>query len=105
MIAGLSVLVVSAARSSGCDTERTTVRLPRKTVVAGAGVGAIIGLGVALQHLSPGVTLLIFGLAVGLGVVAAAPILARPAAKAPKAPEPDTDPMPALYRCHGAPAR
>jgi MFS family permease len=43
----------------------------------------VIGLGIVLQHLSPRVTLLLFGLAVALGILAAAPILVRP---------PDTNP-------------
>ncbi len=38
----------------------------------------VIGLGVALQNLSPRVTLLIFGVVVGLGILAAAPVLVRP---------------------------
>lgn len=38
----------------------------------------VVGLGVALQHLSPRVTLLIFGVAVGTGILGAAPILVRP---------------------------
>jgi MFS family permease len=38
----------------------------------------IVGLGVALQHLSPEVTLLLFGVVVGLGILAAAPVLVRP---------------------------
>lgn len=38
----------------------------------------VVGLGVALQHLSPRVTLLTFGILVGLGILAAAPILVRP---------------------------
>jgi len=37
----------------------------------------VLGLGIALQYLSPQVTLLIFGLAVGLGILAAAPTLLR----------------------------
>jgi MFS family permease len=37
----------------------------------------VLGLGIALQFLSPEVTLLIFALAVGLGVLAAAPALLR----------------------------
>jgi MFS family permease len=37
----------------------------------------VLGLGIALQYLSPQVTLLIFALAVGLGVLAAAPALVR----------------------------
>jgi hypothetical protein len=36
-----------------------------------------LGLAIALQHLSPRVTLLIFALTVGLGILAAAPILVR----------------------------
>lgn len=39
----------------------------------------VVGLGLLLQHLSPRVTLLIFALVVGLGILAAAPVLARPA--------------------------
>ena len=35
----------------------------------------VLGLGIALQYLSPQMTLLIFGLAVGLGILAAAPTL------------------------------
>jgi MFS family permease len=38
----------------------------------------VIGLGVALEHISPRVTLLIFGVVVGLGSLAAAPVLVRP---------------------------
>lgn len=38
----------------------------------------VLGLGIALQHLSPRVTLLIFALIVGLGILAAAPFLVRP---------------------------
>jgi MFS family permease len=38
----------------------------------------VLGAGVALQFLSPRVTLLLFAAAVGLGVVAAAPLLIRP---------------------------
>jgi hypothetical protein len=39
----------------------------------------VIGLGLLLQRLSPRVTLLIFALVVGLGILAAAPVLVRPA--------------------------
>jgi MFS family permease len=41
----------------------------------------VVGVGLLLQHLSPRVTLLIFGLAVGLGILAAAPVLVRPDVK------------------------
>lgn len=37
----------------------------------------VLGLGVALQYLSPRVTLLIFGTAVAIGILAAAPLLVR----------------------------
>jgi len=37
----------------------------------------VLGLGIALQFLSPRVTLLVFGIAVALGVLAAAPTLLR----------------------------
>ena len=37
----------------------------------------VLGLGIALQQLSPRVTLLIFALIVGLGILAAAPVLVR----------------------------
>jgi MFS family permease len=68
-----------------------------------AGVSiAVIGIGVVLQYLSPRVTLLIFAVAVGLGILAAAPILVRPPAKPALPPRPDTDPMTTLCRCFGA---
>jgi MFS family permease len=38
----------------------------------------VLGLGLLLQHLSPRVTLVIFAVAVGLGILAAAPVLVRP---------------------------
>jgi hypothetical protein len=38
----------------------------------------VLGLGLLLQHLSPRVTLAIFAVAVGLGILAAAPVLVRP---------------------------
>jgi hypothetical protein len=37
----------------------------------------VLGAGIALQYLSPRVTLLIFAAAVGLGILAAAPLLVR----------------------------
>ena len=37
----------------------------------------VLGAGVALEYLSPRVTLLIFAAAVGLGILAAAPLLVR----------------------------
>ena len=38
----------------------------------------VLGLGIALQHLSPRVTLPIFAVIVVLGILAAAPVLVRP---------------------------
>jgi MFS family permease len=38
----------------------------------------VLGLGIALQHVSPRVTLLVFALVVGLGILAGAPVLIRP---------------------------
>ena len=37
----------------------------------------VLGLGIALQHLSPRLTLLIFAVAAGVGILAAAPVLVR----------------------------
>jgi len=68
---------------------------------AGASI-PVIGVGIVLQHLSPRVTLLIFALAAGLGILAAAPILVRPPAKPAQPPGPDPNPMTALCRCFGA---
>jgi MFS family permease len=62
----------------------------------------VVGAGIALQHLSFRVTLLIFGLAVGLGVLAAAPILIRPATAGAKLSAPDSHPMTAMCRGFGA---
>ena len=62
----------------------------------------VVGAGIALQHLSFRVTLLIFGLAVGLGVLAAAPILIRPATAGAKRSGPDSHPMTAMCRGFGA---
>jgi hypothetical protein len=38
----------------------------------------VAGLGIALQHVTPRMTLLAFALIVGLGILAAAPVLVRP---------------------------
>jgi hypothetical protein len=40
----------------------------------------VLGLGIALQSLSPRVSLLIFGAVIGFGILAAAPLLVRPVA-------------------------
>jgi MFS family permease len=62
----------------------------------------VSGIGLALQHLSPRLTLLIFGVAAGALTLAAAPVLVRPAAEPAPPPVPDSDPMSALCRCFGA---
>lgn len=68
-----------------------------------AGVSIpVIGVGIVLQHLSPRLTLLIFALAVGLGILASARILVRPPAKPTSAPEAGADSMAIVCRCLGA---
>lgn len=68
-----------------------------------AGVSLpVVGAGLALQHVSPRVTLLIFGLAVGLEILAAARALIRPIAVATGPAEPSSDPMTAMCCCFGA---
>jgi MFS family permease len=68
-----------------------------------AGVSLpVVGAGLALQHLSPRVTLLIFALAVALGILAAAPILVRPPAAPVEPPRPDSDLMTTMCRGFGA---
>jgi MFS family permease len=61
-----------------------------------------IAVGLVLQQLSPRVTLLIFGLVVGVGLLVAAPVLVRPAtAVAERSNRRSNSPMP-LSRCFGA---
>ena len=68
-----------------------------------AGVSLpVVGVGVALQYLSPRVTLLIFALAVGLGILAAARILVRPSPGARQGPRSDDNAMTTLCRGFGA---
>ena len=67
-----------------------------------AGVSLpVVGVGLALQHLSPRVTLLIFAVAVAIAILAATPILIRTAAAAAQRPGPGSDPMTALCRGFG----
>ena len=55
-------------------------------IAAYAGLSIpVLGLGIALQRVSPRAALLVFGLIVGLGLVAAAPVVVRP-------PDADTQP-------------
>jgi MFS family permease len=71
---GSLTLVVSASKAD----DRAGV-LAAFFVAGYAGLSVpVLGLGIALQHLSPRVTLLIFAVAVGLGLIAAAPVLVRP---------------------------
>lgn len=62
----------------------------------------VVGAGLALQHLSPKVTLLIFAAAVSGGILAAAPVLVRPAAGRTRRLGTDNHPMTAQCRCFGA---
>jgi predicted MFS family arabinose efflux permease len=64
----------------------------------------VIGIGLALQHLSPRVTLLIFGIAAALVILAAAPVLTRPVQAPAPAPgdEPTHEPIACMCRCFGA---
>ena len=67
-----------------------------------AGVSLpVVGAGLALQHLSPRVTLLIFALAVAIVILAVTPILVRPAAGPAPRLGPDSHPMTALCRGFG----
>jgi MFS family permease len=59
-----------------------------------AGVSLpVVGAGLALQHLSPRVTLLVFASAVAIAILAAAPILIRPAARPAHRPGPGSNPV------------
>ncbi len=70
---GSLTLVISTS-----DADDRAAALATFFIAGYAGLSVpVIGLGLALQHLSPRVTLLIFGLAVGLGLLAASPALVR----------------------------
>jgi MFS family permease len=98
MIRGCVTIVISAA-----DPDDRAGAVATLFTAGYAGVSIpVIGVGIVLQHLSPRATLLIFALAVGLGILAAAPILVRPSAEPAQPPRPDTDPMTELCRCFGA---
>jgi hypothetical protein len=62
----------------------------------------VIGIGLALQHLSPRVTLLIFGAAAAIVILAAAPTLARPMPDRPEPSEPASDSITSMCCCFGA---
>jgi MFS family permease len=63
-------------QTSGADNRAGALATFFAVGYAGLSI-PVVGLGLALEHLSPRVTLLIFGTAVGLGILAAAPILVR----------------------------
>lgn len=60
------------------EASRSRARV--RTMPAGyAGLSVpVLGLGIALQHVSPRLTLLVFALVVGLAILAGAPVLVRP---------------------------
>jgi nitroreductase len=69
--------LVSARWESNVHRRRRPRRTSRPAAYAGLSV-PVLGVGILLQHLSPRLTLLIFAAAVGLGILAAAPLLAGP---------------------------
>lgn len=63
----------------------------------------VVGAGIALQHISPRLTLLIFASAVGAGILAAAPHLVRPpGGQAPPTRKREADAVTGMCRCLGA---
>jgi hypothetical protein len=62
----------------------------------------VIGIGLSLQHLSPRVTLLIFGATAAIVILAAAPTLARAGRDRPEPSEPASDPITTMCCCFGA---
>jgi MFS family permease len=98
MIRGCVTIVISTA---GPDDRAGAVATLFTAGYAGVSI-PVIGVGIVLQYLSPRGTLLIFVLAVGLGILAAARILVRPPEDPVQAPKTDSDPITALCRCFGA---
>jgi hypothetical protein len=73
----LSGVVRLRARES-LDYSKDQVAGPSPARLSRAGVSVpVIGVALVLEHLSPGVTLLIFGVAAAVGIGAAAPVLVR----------------------------
>ena len=61
------------------DTDDRAGALATFFIAGYAGLSVpVLGVGILLQHLSPRLTLLIFAVVVGLGILAAAPVLVRP---------------------------
>ena len=85
IIRGSLTVVISAARP---DDRAGALATFFTAGYAGVSV-PVIGVGIILQHLSPRLTLLIFAVAVGLVILAAAPVLIRPQKPAPRAARPD----------------
>lgn len=98
MIRGCVTIVISTANP---DERAGAVATVFTAGYAGVSI-PVIGMGIVLEHLSPRVTLLIFAVGVGLGILAAAPILIRPPAEQAIPARPDAHPMTALCRCFGA---
>src|SRR5260370_31073623 len=79
--------VASAGRRSSCDVvseflagppqqSRLTGLRSRRRRARSTGC-TLIGLGIALQYIGPQLTLLAFGLIIGIGILAATPVLLR----------------------------
>lgn len=98
MIRGCVTMVISSANP---DDRAGAVATLFTAGYVGVSI-PVIGVGIVLQHLSPRVTLLIFALAIGFGILAAARILVRPPAEPEQPHTPDTDPITAVCRCFGA---
>jgi len=70
---GSLTLVISTA-----DPDERAGALATFFIAGYAGLSVpVVAIGIALQHLSPRATLLIFGVIVGLGILAATPVLVR----------------------------
>jgi len=98
MIRGCLTIVISTASA---DERAGAVATLFTAGYAGVSI-PVIGVGVVLQHVSPRVTLLIFSVAVGLGILAAAPVLIRPPAQPAQPSGRDAEPMTGAGRCFGA---
>ena len=98
MIRGCLTIVISTASS---DDRAGAVATLFTAAYAGVSI-PVIGVGVVLQHLSPRVTLLIFALAAGLAILAAAPTLVGPTADPAQPSKTEPGAMTALCRCFAA---
>jgi MFS family permease len=98
IIRGCLTIVISTATP---EDRASAVSMLFTAGYAGVSI-PVIGVGLALLHFSPRVTLLIFALAVGLGILAVAPVLIHPRAEPAQPSKPDTGPITTLCRCFGA---